>query len=174
MKELWKDIPGDEGSSQASDLGRVRSIPRIRHSRNRYTGEPFARLLPGKVLAPGRYCTAGHLSVVLGRGTPGKPVHQLVLLTFVGPPPDGEEVRHLDGDPTNNALSNLQYGTRTENILDVYRQGKAWRTLDLADVGYIRFALHCGFSGSSLAREFGVSPSCISAIKTGRAYSWAR
>ena len=31
-------------------------------------------------------------------------IHHLVLLTFVGPRPEGMEVRHLDGDPLNNTL----------------------------------------------------------------------
>ena len=45
-------------------------------------------------------------------------VHSLVMLAFRGPAPEGLEVRHLDGDHRNNALSNLQYGTRSENTLD--------------------------------------------------------
>ena len=35
-----------------------------------------------KILSPGRYCKAGHLSVVLSHGTAGRPVHQLVMLSF--------------------------------------------------------------------------------------------
>jgi hypothetical protein len=50
-------------------------------------------------------------------------VHQLVAAAFLGPRPDGLEVRHLDGDPLNNAVSNLAYGTRLENIQDKKRHG---------------------------------------------------
>lgn len=38
--------------------------------------------------------------------------------TFVGPPPPGLEVRHLDGVSHNNLLSNLVYGTHLENMRD--------------------------------------------------------
>lgn len=51
-------------------------------------------------------------------------VHRLVILAFEGPPPTEEarDVRHVN-DPakTNNTLSNLLYGTRSENMLDVLR-----------------------------------------------------
>lgn len=46
-------------------------------------------------------------------------VHQLVMEAFVGPYPSaGMEIRHLDGDPSNNSLSNLAYGTKSENARD--------------------------------------------------------
>src|SRR5271166_1685861 len=44
--------------------------------------------------------------------------HTLVLLTFVGPCPEGYECRHLDGNPANNRLRNLAWGTRLENAAD--------------------------------------------------------
>lgn len=45
-------------------------------------------------------------------------VHKLVLLTFVGPCPDGMECRHLDGCKTNNHKDNLAWGTSSENKQD--------------------------------------------------------
>lgn len=50
-------------------------------------------------------------------------VHQLVMLTFVGPRPAGMEIRHLDGDPTNNCLENLEYGTHSQNNYDIVEHG---------------------------------------------------
>lgn len=50
-------------------------------------------------------------------------VHAVVLNAFVGPRPDGMVCRHLDDDKTNNALSNLCWGTPRENQLDVVRNG---------------------------------------------------
>lgn len=45
-------------------------------------------------------------------------VHQVVADAFLGPRPGKHEVRHLDGDPTNNRPSNLLYGTHAENEAD--------------------------------------------------------
>ena len=173
-KELWKDIPGYEGRYQASNQGRIKSLERQVRSINWYTNKPFLRTVPERILKPGRFCKSGHLSVVLRRGAAGSPVHQLIMKTFVGEPPDNMEVLHNNGDPTDNRLCNLRYGSRTDNILDVYRQGKKWRKLDIEDVQEIRFALSCGYSGVELSKMYGISQTIISGIKCGRIYTWLK
>jgi len=51
-------------------------------------------------------------------------IHSLVLLTFVGERPSNKhEVMHLDGTRCNNSLSNLKWGTRSENCLDKKNHG---------------------------------------------------
>lgn len=172
--ETWRDIPGYEDKYQASNLGRIKSLSRKVRGVNHYTGKDFLRTVPERILRPGTYCKTGHLSVVLGHGTQGKPVHRLVMLAFVGAPPHGYEVLHNDGNPKNNALSNLRYGSRTDNILDVYRQGKKWRKLSVSDVEEIKFGLWCGYSLLELAIPYGVSISTISCIKTGRTFAWVK
>lgn len=174
MEEIWKDIPGYEGEYQASNLGRIKSLKRQVQSMNWSTHEPFLRSVPERILKPGRFCKAGHVSVVLRKGTQGIPVHQLVMRTFVGAPPIGMEILHKNGDPTDNRLENLHYGTRTENILDVYHQGGKWRKLDIEDVQEIRFALVCGIKGIELAQMYNVSQTTISQIKKRRSFSWLK
>jgi hypothetical protein len=51
-------------------------------------------------------------------------LHVLILTAFVGPRPEGMWCRHLDGDPGNNALSNLRWGTQRENEADKGRHGR--------------------------------------------------
>lgn len=172
--EIWKDIPGYEGKYQASTEGQIRSIDRMVRGKCHYTGEYFYRHVKGRILKPGQFCKNGHVSVVLGHGATGSPVHHLIMLTFVGPVPDGMEVLHNNGNPTDNRLSNLRYGTRTENILDVYKQGGIWRKLSTEDVGAIRFGLYCGIKGKELSAMFNVSENTISRIKTGGSYSWLK
>lgn len=53
-------------------------------------------------------------------------IHQLVCLAFNGPPPqDGQtyEVNHIDGDKHNNVATNLEWSTRSDNILHALRTG---------------------------------------------------
>ena len=172
MQEQWKDIPGYEGRYQASTLGRIRSVShKVRIGKSRL-GKECYRTMRGRVLKPGQYCKSGHISVVLGHKAAGTPVHQLIMLTFVGSPPIGTEILHINGVPTDNQLSNLRYGTRTENILDVYRQGGVWRKLSIEDVEAIRFSIFCGMKGSALAEIYGVSQTTISAMKRGRTFKW--
>lgn len=51
-------------------------------------------------------------------------VHQLVMRAWKGEPPEGMEVLHGDGDPLNNDISNLRYGTSSENKRDTVRHGR--------------------------------------------------
>lgn len=110
-QEEWKPIPGFP-DYMVSDRGRV-----VSHKR----GKP-------KLLNP-RVRTTGYRSVGL-RNDPKQAnpttlfVHRLVLAAFVGPRPEGLVIRHLDGDPSNNVLGNLQYGTPSENSQDMVRHGR--------------------------------------------------
>lgn len=171
MEELWKDIPGYEGRYQVSNLGRVKSLPRVALWHHR-SGTVFPRRVAGRILKPGRM-PCGHLSVVLGHGKPGSPVHHLVMLAFVGPRPAGMDICHNNGDPADNRLENLRYDTRRENLLDEYRANRGSRTSFTCDqVLDIKNRLAQGEQGARIARDYGVTPSAISAIKTGRSFSW--
>lgn len=109
--EQWRSIPGWEGQYDVSDRGRVRSWKNY--------STPAPRILRAGVSGD------GYLTVRLSRSgdAPTFHLHRLVLLAFVGPLPDEAVTRHLDGDPTNNRLDNLQYGTPGENIRDAVRHG---------------------------------------------------
>ena len=71
-----------------------------------------------RVLVQRAHPRTGHLRVDLRAAgqkyTYG--VHQIVARTWHGT--DGDLVRHLDGDPANNAAGNLKHGTHRENAFD--------------------------------------------------------
>lgn len=48
-------------------------------------------------------------------------VAELVLTVFDRPRPPGMQVRHLDGNPENNCINNLAWGTSKENRLDAVK-----------------------------------------------------
>ena len=122
--EIWKDVPGYEGQYQVSDQGRVRSLDRTISQMSRY-GTLYLKDIKGVMLRPGRM-PAGHMSVSLGRNN-SQCVHKLVLLAFVGPAPEGHECLHGNGDPSDNHIENLRWGTRGDNIRDAIRHG-TWMT----------------------------------------------
>lgn len=110
MSEQWRDVP-DWPGFQVSDEGRVRS--------NRLNGEWRIRSTPQRKNFP--YPTIA----LTGNGgrKDTKCVHALVALAFIGPRPEGMEVRHLNGNPADNRLVNLAYGTHAENVADQLRHG---------------------------------------------------
>lgn len=50
-------------------------------------------------------------------------VHVLVADAFIGIKPDGQIVRHLDDNKSNNHPSNLAYGSLLDNVADRKRNG---------------------------------------------------
>ena len=166
-QEIWKDVPGYEGQYQVSDQGRVRSLDRVVICAGAVKGT-YPSHKKGRLLCPGPI-NSGHLSVVLGRGGT-KLVHQLVLRAFIGPPPDKHEVCHNNGNPADNRLENLRWGTRRENIKDKTAHGLS--KLKPQEVQAIKDALQNPRRGlqARLAHLFGVSECTISDIKKGRTH----
>lgn len=122
---------------------------------------------------------AGHLMVGLRRGglTARIQVHQIVALAFFGECPSNQEIRHFpDRTPSNNAASNLRYGTRKENIADRDRDGMTCRgikngaaKLDDDRVRAIRMEFATGlFTKTSLGLKYGVHRSLVAQIVAGR------
>lgn len=113
IPEVWRPVVGYEDSYEVSDHGRVRSI-----ARSITTSDGTVKRLQGKILKAAMNRRHRHVALCDGDGGKSYRVHRLVLAAFVGPLPDGLEVRHLDDDPNNNHRTNLVYGTRSENMRD--------------------------------------------------------
>lgn len=113
----WAPIPGFEARYEASDAGLIRSLDRVIKTKR------GSRRLKGRILKPGKLGNTNHRHVVL-EGRVDRTVHSLVLEAFVGPCPPGMEARHRDDDPTNNALENLVWGSRSQNSDDAIRNDR--------------------------------------------------
>lgn len=160
--EVWKDIPGYEGRYQASNLGRIRSV-----------NHEVTRVIKGRVLRP-RIRKEGYPIVTLSGAGP-KDIHALVALAFHGPRKEGQQVRHLDGNPENNRADNLAYGTQSENERDKYRYGDKRNKLTVDDVREIRKLLAQGtMTNGEIGALFGVSDATISQIKRRETFAWVQ
>ena len=110
MDERWAWVPGFEDYYRISSEGRVVSYWRVRPRELKQATN-----------------RDGYKSVMLCSPNVGRVrihVHQLVLLAFVGERPNMAVTRHLDGNPQNNTLANLAYGTQSENMQDTLRHGR--------------------------------------------------
>lgn len=173
--EIWKDIPGKEGRYQASNLGHIRSLPRVEHRRHGHGGTAEWRY-KGKMLSI-RPKGCGHLNVTIDGRT--YLVHRLVLTTFVGPPGPGQECLHIDGNPVNNCVENLRWGTRFENKADERRHAEMYRRrigvswLSTETIRAIKRDLNTKqYTQGELAVKYGVHKNTINNINRGFTHKW--
>jgi hypothetical protein len=169
MTEEWRDIPGYEDMYQVSDLGRVRSLDRVVPQKN------GPRKCKGRILKPA-VNTTGYYHVMLGRGGSHRGsrnshlVHALVVLAFIGPRPEGHDVRHGELGKLNNSASNLSYGTRTENNNDRWRDGTMTHRQVVREDGQVYRSL-------TATKEDGFNPSgvclaCQGKYKMSGGFAW--
>lgn len=109
MEEAWRPILGHP-NYEVSDAGRVRSF---------HGGGRGPRILATPVSKRGY----PRVTLYTDRRPSYEKVHVLVACAFLGPCPTGFEVRHLNGNPCNNAAGNLAYGNRSRNLLDAVAHG---------------------------------------------------
>tara|TARA_R110002051_G_C8583101_1_gene477585 strand:+ start:170 stop:664 length:495 start_codon:yes stop_codon:yes gene_type:complete len=107
-----KDIKGYEGLYSISEKGQVFSRRCWRGIKNRQLTQSLN--------------SYGYVRVFLTKDskTKGITLHKLMTTTFLGVRPEGEQVRHLDGNKLNNNINNLKYGTALENAEDRRIHGK--------------------------------------------------
>ena len=177
MAERWKDIPGFEGCYQVSDMGRVRSLDRVLDCEHRFGGRA-ERHYKGRILSA-RAKDCGHVNVSLGANRT-RLVHRLVLEAFVGPCPQGMECLHKDGNPGNNRLDNLHWGSRYENRADMRlhaqlyrrRQGATWLSEEtIRNIKRDLASPNRPFQ-RELAEKYGVHVNTINNINRGFTHKW--
>lgn len=156
--EIWKWVPGFEGKYDISTDGQIRSYVPDGHCR---PIKPFPR-------------KNGYRAVKLD----GKDYlfHRLMAQAFIANPHKLKEINHRDGNKANNALSNLEWTTRSENLKHAFRlglvhpnpaRGEAAHKSHLknADVLAIRAAYAAGgTTHKKLAEQYKVDRYCIYAI----------
>ena len=111
--EEWRDIKGYEGLYQVSDWGRVKALKRnaVGKGRNQYDDEHILKLHKSIFYGKKRVQTALHKN-----GVKKYPiVARLVYETFVGDIPENMQVNHIDENPSNNFVENLNLMTPKQN-----------------------------------------------------------
>ncbi|MBQ8207049.1 MAG: HNH endonuclease [Bacilli bacterium] len=112
MQEIWKDIKGYEGLYKASNLGRIKSMPRHgTHVREEH-------ILKQNVNRKG-YSIVG---LTKNSKTSTITVHRLVANAFIPNPNNLPQVDHINDNKKDNSINNLQWITNEDNMK------KAWLT----------------------------------------------
>ena len=148
MKELWKDVPidGYEGY-KVSNTGKVIGVRCGKELRPRNN-------MKGK----------GYFSVALYKNNKPKKfyIHRLVALAFKENPSNKTEVNHLDGNPQNNHIDNLEWVTKQENTKHAVDKGLYRNKYKLWDnKEKIQRLLDNGLNYEDIGEYFGCHPAYI-------------
>lgn len=157
---MVKEIPGFEGTYFVSDEGFVlnKDKRRMRPCVNSRTG----------------YCQ-------LNLRKDGRPmmryIHRLVAEVFLNKPAGTCEVNHKDGNKQNNAATNLEWVSRSTNMVHAYKNGlrKTTRIAAYTKAGDFVRAFDsvrdaCNFCGVSY--NAGISNCLIGKTRTAHGYRW--
>lgn len=112
--EIFESIKGFEGLYEISNLGRVKSLPKI-------VGK---RIKPESFLTI-RISSQGYAMVSLCKDSKifNASVHRLIAEAFIPNPENKATVNHIDGNKLNNDISNLEWATPHEQNIHAYRTG---------------------------------------------------
>ena len=112
--EVWEPVADCPTRYWVSNLGRVCSDARGRMEILRHT------------ITRAGYPSVG-VYVQQGEKADTRLVHRMVIAAFVGdaPSPAHTDIRHLNGKHHDVRLHNLQWGTRSQNMQDVWEHRKA-------------------------------------------------
>ena len=176
MEEIWKTIEGFEGLYEVSNLGRVRSLDRVRKA-----GYGSTANVKGKILTP--HCLNGrkYYIVTLCRNEVGKHylIHRLVATAFIDNPYNLPAVNHKDENPSNNNVSNLEWCDRKYNVNYGTARDRISRTRGKVVVQYDIEGNEISryWSAREAARQIGksqaaISRCCLGEYKSAYGYIW--
>lgn len=108
MVEQFNRVQGYNGKYLVSNLGRVKSLKR------------------NIILKVDTQNKMGYERVTLSKGgnTLRYSVHRLVAEAFLPNPDNKPHINHIDNNPSNNRVDNLEWCTHSENMIHAHEQGR--------------------------------------------------
>ena len=119
MQEVFLPVKGFEGFYEISNLGNIKSLKRmITHRRH---GE----IAISERIRKLHVCKNGYLVARLNNGVNSRTIncHRIVAETFISNPENKRTVNHIDGNKSNNCITNLEWATYSENHQHAYDTG---------------------------------------------------
>jgi len=107
IQEIWKDISGHEGRYQVSSSGKIKSLLTSKILKSRKTIHGYL-----------------HVGLCVNSKPKSKVIHRIVAIAFIPNPQNKPQVNHKDGNRTNNEVTNLEWVTASENVIDGFKRGR--------------------------------------------------
>lgn len=172
--EEWRDAVFDDITQPAVTIYQVSNLGRVRSRANAGTKKINIRwrLLDG-------YTSPWGYQVFTMNGA-RRYVHRLVAFAFIGLPEPNQVVRHLDGNPFNNVVSNLAWGSAADNTEDRVRHGRTTKgtrngnsKITDDDAREIVRRWQSGELRYQISRHFKITPESVGNIVGGRTWRHA-
>ncbi len=151
--EIWKPIEGYDGFYEISNYGRVKSFI----GWNGHEVVKRERLLtPYKHRASKNYFRSVVKLRKNGEVKDHK-VHQLVAKAFIPNPNDYKIINHIDGNPLNNRVDNLEWCTQSQNIKHAYDNDLRIARINTIDRETMLELLNNGFTYTQIAEMLNIN-----------------
>lgn len=115
--EIWKNIQGYQGLYQVSNLGRIKNIKTAK----------IRKLQVHKVKNKRRIYNKCGVCLWKNGTCKNFTLSRLVFETFSGVIPQGYQIDHINNDPTDNRLQNLQLLTASQNNKKIHIDNPSFR-----------------------------------------------
>lgn len=117
---MFKDIEGYEGMYQIGSCGDVKALPRTIINKNGATQNYPGRLLKVETTSDGRR----RVTLCKDNKTRRFLVHRLMGVAFIPNPGNKPHINHIDNNPLNNVIHNLEWCTHSENMIHAQKQNR--------------------------------------------------
>lgn len=178
----WKPIK-DFPDYLISDCGKVKRMPRAIIKSNGSTANYKEMMLTPTKDSHGYY----FIRLGSGSGKRGLWIHRLVAESFIGFTEERKYVNHIDGDRTNNHVSNLEICTSGENQKHAYKTGLRGSSASVKNGNYkgtiiatdIKTGDKFSFNSRKELSDFGFPPAsvyacCLGKQKQSKGYTFER
>ena len=116
--EIWKNIIGYEGLYEVSNYGRVRTSKNKITNTERHGNRHWKQRILKQKFQQRIRSSEFDARVILWKDGKEKTflVSRLVAMSFLDNPNNLPQVNHIDGNPTNNNVNNLEWCTARHNV----------------------------------------------------------